>query len=135
MGRGGLLFHGDYGPADPGFAVTGPNTTGQRWSVDPSLLKAARNLGEAEAIQRHIVNGEAVSWCHQGYSWVDQPAIGWFYAAAFIFVVVPYLIMKFRAASRSLGQSAGPRPLAKGLHGPAHQSFSERTSPTNVIPG
>jgi hypothetical protein len=120
------LFHGDYGPADPGFIVTRANAVGQSWVVDASLLKAARNRGEAEAIQRHISKGEAVSWCHQGYSWVDQPAIDWFYAAAFIFVVLPYLIMKLRAASRRCRQAARPRALATDVLQP--RSSPERNS-------
>jgi len=73
------------------------------WTVDPRLLASARNLGEAEAIQRHAVRGEKVTWCHQGYSWVDQDAIGWFYLAAFVFVVLPYLAWRIATWSRSLG--------------------------------
>ena len=73
------LFHGDYGPANPGFSIAGESVAARGWRVDASQLAQARNLGEAEAIQRHILKGEAVLWCHQGYSWVDQPAIGWFY--------------------------------------------------------
>jgi hypothetical protein len=87
-------FHGDYGPADPNFAISGSATAVRRWAVDPSLLKQARNIGEAEAIQRHVLRGESVSWCHQGYSWVDQNAIRWFYVAALVFVVIPYFLMK-----------------------------------------
>ena len=45
-----------------------------------------------------------VTWCHQGYSWVDQDAIGWFYLAAFVFVVLPYLVMKIKTLSRGRGQ-------------------------------
>jgi hypothetical protein len=91
------LFHGDYGPADPNFAISGS------WGVDASLLKEARNIGEAEAIQRHIQRGESVAWCHQGYSWVDQDAIVWFYIAALAFVVVPYFLLKIRVVRRHLG--------------------------------
>jgi hypothetical protein len=103
------LFHGDYGPADPGFAVPGLTITGHRWVVDASLLNGARNIGEAEAVQRHVLRGETVSWCHQGYSWVDQDAIGWFYITAFVFVVVPYLVIKIKPLRRRLGQGSAPR--------------------------
>jgi hypothetical protein len=85
------LFHGDYGPADPGF-VLGQHS----WAINAHLLTSARNLGEAEAIQRYVLRGDAVSWCHQGYLWVDQAAIGWFYLAAFVFVVLPYLVWRVR---------------------------------------
>ena len=59
-----------------------------------SLLENARNIGEAEAIQRHVVRGDPISWCDQGYAWVDQDAIGWFYVAAFLLIVLPHVIMK-----------------------------------------
>jgi hypothetical protein len=110
------LFHGDYGPADPGFAVAGLTALGHRWSIDASLLKGARNLQEAEAIQRHVLRGESVTWCHQGYSWVDQPAIRWFYVAAFIFVVLPWLLMKIKNAVPQWSGSAalrGDRPATE----------------------
>ncbi len=87
------LFHGDYGPADPAFNLGFEAT----WVVDANLLRDARNLGEAEAIQRHLVRGEPVSWCDQGYAWVDQDAVGWFYLAAFLFVILPCLIMRAKA--------------------------------------
>ena len=86
------LFHGDYGPANPAF---NPGS-GSIWVVDANSLKGARNLGEAEAIQRHFLRGEPVSWCHQGYAWVDQDAVVLFYVAAFLFVILPYLIIKAR---------------------------------------
>jgi hypothetical protein len=108
------LFHGDYGPADPGFVVVGPTAAYRGWRVDPILLKDARNIGEAEAIQRHVLKGEAVSWCHQGYSWVDQPAIGWLYIAALVFVVLPYLVMKSRTLSRRFGAGSTPGRSPEG---------------------
>jgi hypothetical protein len=105
------LFHDDYGPADPKFLVPGPASVKTKWVVDASLLKGARNIGEAEAIQRHMLRGESITWCHQGYSWVDQDAIGWFYLAAFVFVVLPYLVMKIKNLSHSrrgaMGSSEG----------------------------
>jgi hypothetical protein len=101
------LFHGDYGPSDPAFSVSGAN--GHGWTIDPGLLTEARNVGEAEAIQRHVLRGESVSWCHQGYSWVDQDAVGWFYIAAFVFVVLPYLVKKIKTLNRKHGEGYAPR--------------------------
>jgi hypothetical protein len=87
------LFHGDYGPPDPAFTVfAAAGAAVHGWTVDPHLLKDAHNIGEAEAIQRHVLKGEPVSWCHQGYAWVDQDAIGWFYLAAFVFVVLTHQV-------------------------------------------
>ena len=91
------LFHGDYGPADPAFNLGSEST----WVVDANLLKEARNLGEAEAIQRHLLRGEPVSWCDQGYAWVDQDAVVWLYFAAFLFVVLPYLIMRAKCQNQN----------------------------------
>jgi hypothetical protein len=106
------LFHGDYGPLDPAFAVsTAAGAAVHGWTVDPRLLKDAHNIGEAEAIQRHVLKGEVVSWCHQGSAWVDQDAIGWFYLAAFVFVVLPHLFMKIRILSLRFGSGNPPRRL------------------------
>jgi hypothetical protein len=96
------LFHGDYGPADPAFHVGGgPASDGRGWVVDASLLKDARNIGEAEAIQRHVLRGDAVSWCDQGYAWVEQDAVSWFYAAALLLIVLPYLIVRIKGRTKS----------------------------------
>jgi hypothetical protein len=106
------LFHGDYGPPDPAFTVfAAAGAAVHGWTVDPHLLKDAHNIGEAEAIQRHVLKGEPVSWCHQGYAWVDQDAIGWFYLAAFVFVVLPYLVIKIRTLRLRLGSGNTPRRL------------------------
>ena len=87
-----------YGPADPAFSLSAPSQSGvPGWVVDARLLKGARNIGEAEAIQRHVIRGESVSWCDQGYSWVEQDAVSWFYLAAFLLVVLPYLTFKVKA--------------------------------------
>jgi len=56
------LFHGDYGPADPAFSL-GPGST---WVIDVNSLTKARNLGEAEAIQRHLLRGEKVTTIMRG---------------------------------------------------------------------
>ena len=94
------LFHGDYGPPDPAFSLD----SGSAWVVNANSLKKARNLGEADAIQRHLLRGEEVSWCHQGYAWVDQDAVVWFYFAAFLFVVLPFLIMRARAWAKAMSR-------------------------------
>jgi hypothetical protein len=95
------LFHGDYGPADPAFKLDlGSPPSGRDWIVDASSLKEVRNIGEAEAAQRHLIRGEAVTWCDQGYAWVEQDAIGWFYTAALLFIVLPYLVVKIKARTR-----------------------------------
>jgi hypothetical protein len=77
-------------------------------------LKDARNIGEAEAIERHVLKGESVSWCHQGYAWVDQDAIGWFYIAAFVFVVLPYLVVRIRTLTRKFGAGNAPKGSPRG---------------------
>jgi hypothetical protein len=112
------LFHGDYGPPDPAIAVGETTTGASSWPVDVRVLREARNLGEAEAIQRHVLHGDAVSWCEQGYAWVEQDAIGWLYIAVMLLVVAPYLIARFRVAdalSRSL--TVGRVPSSKSTAG------------------
>jgi hypothetical protein len=108
------LFHGDYGPADPAFNLDLRWT----WVVDANALKEARNLGEAEAIQRHLLRGEAVSWCDQGYAWVDQDAVVWFYFAAFLFVILPYVIIRARAWAKG-----APRPNIRAERLARHLRF------------
>jgi hypothetical protein len=91
------LFHGDYGPPDPAFAGVALSNAEHGWNVKPRLLKEARNIGEAEAIERHVLRGESVSWCRSGYGWVEQDAITWFYVAALVLVVLPYMAVKLKA--------------------------------------
>jgi hypothetical protein len=91
------LFHGDYGPPDPAFAAFALRSAGHSWNVEPRLLKEARNIGEAEAIERRVLHGESVSWCRSGYGWVEQDAITWFYIVALVFVVLPYMAFKLKA--------------------------------------
>src|ERR1700722_19952241 len=96
------LYHSDYGPSDPTFDLGSASNFGIRgWMVDATLLKNARNIGEAQAIERHLIRGESVSWCDEGYAWVEQDAVSCFYAAAFLFVVLPYLIVKIKARAKS----------------------------------
>jgi hypothetical protein len=108
------LYHGDYGPADPAFDLGSVSHFGMRgWMVDATLLKSARNIGEAEAIQRHLIRGESVSWCDQRYAWAEQDAVSWFYAAALLFVVLPYLIFKIK--ERAKGGSVASIERQRGL--------------------
>src|SRR5271167_196083 len=96
------LYHDDYGPADPAFDVGAASHFGARgWVVDATLLKGARNIGEAEAIQRHLIRGESVSWCDQGYAWAEQDSVSWFYVVALLFVVPPYLIFRIKTRAKS----------------------------------
>jgi hypothetical protein len=54
------LFHGDCRSAAPGFVVTGSTAAGHGWSVDGSLVKRARNILKAEAIERHGQRGAPI---------------------------------------------------------------------------
>jgi len=102
----GLSIPCDYGPEGPAFKLAAaPMADARGWIIDVSLLKEARNIGEAEAIERHLIRGETVTWCDQGYSWVEQDAVHWFYAAAFVFVVLPYLIVRIKARARRTSEA------------------------------
>src|SRR5712671_5912142 len=97
------LFHSDYGPADPAFKLDPGSTVGVRgWIVGASSFKEAQNIGEVEAIQRHLLRGESVSW-------VEQDAIGWFYAATLLLVVLPYLILKIKARAKGRSEHTKTR--------------------------
>jgi hypothetical protein len=111
------LFHSDYGPADPAFKLDPGSTVGVRgWIDDASSFKEAHNIGEVEAIQRHLLRGESVSWCDQGYAWVEQDAIGWFYTATLLLVVLPYLILKIKARAKGRSERTKTRDrLPAGL--------------------
>jgi 4-amino-4-deoxy-L-arabinose transferase-like glycosyltransferase len=107
------LFHSDYGTADPEFNIGAASHLGVHgWVVNATLLKSARNIGEAEAIERHLMRGETVSWCDQGYAWAEQDAVSWFYLAALLLVVLPYLIFKVRAGTK--GGPVGSQPGIEG---------------------
>src|ERR1700743_1052580 len=96
------LYHDDYELADPTFDLGSASHFGMcGWVVDSTLPKNARTIGEAEAIQRHLIRGESVSWCDQGYAWAEQDAVSWFYLAALLFVVLPYLIVKTKARAKA----------------------------------
>jgi hypothetical protein len=101
------LYHGDYGPADPAFRLGAASHFG-------ALLKDARNIGEVEAVQRHLIRGESVSWCDQGYAWAEQDAVSWFFLAALLFVVLPYLIFKIKARAKGNQLSRNARLSAGG---------------------
>lgn len=88
------LYHGDYGPPDPAFAVPGLRANAHAWSIDPARLVGAQNLDEALAIERHLLRGHPVQWCDQGYAWTEQPAVHWLLIAALVFVVVPYATLR-----------------------------------------
>jgi hypothetical protein len=70
------LSHGDYGPADPAFDLSAALHPGARgWMVNARPLKDARNIGEAEAVERHLIRGEPISWCDQAYAWAAQDVV------------------------------------------------------------
>jgi hypothetical protein len=111
------LYHGDYGPADPAFDMGAAAHLG-------APLKGARNIGEAEAVQRHSIRGESVSWCDQGYAWAEQDVVSWFYLAALLVVVLPYLIFKIKARAKG-GQPLRSTRLPAG-GGPPVEPRSNR---------
>jgi len=90
-----------------------PTTVGASFSFDP-----------ASRLRLRIFTFNAVSWCEEGYAWVEQDAIGWLHIAVILLVVAPYLTAKFRVAdalSRSL--TAGRVPSSKSTAGNSPVSF------------
>jgi hypothetical protein len=97
--------------ATTGRRIRHSTSTPRRWlaraagSSTQVYSKKPANIGEAEAIERHLMRGETVTWCDQGYAWVEQDAVHWFYAAAFVLVVLPYLIVRFTARVRGASEA------------------------------
>jgi hypothetical protein len=108
------LYHGDYGPADSVFSASA-SPADIRW-----IRQGARNLGEGQAIQRQQLRGDSIAWCDQGYAWAEQDAVHWLLIVAFVFVIVPYLVLRLTALGqrghwsrwKTGGSSRDQSPLA-----------------------
>src|SRR5439155_9885312 len=84
------------------------------WVVDARALKDARNIGEAEAMQRHFLRGEAVSWCGSRVCLGRPGCRRLVLCRGLFFVILPYLIIKVRASTKSARlRGGGAGRLAK----------------------
>jgi hypothetical protein len=89
------LYAIDYGPADPAFdPVTGGGQLLRGFEPHASELARAQNLGQLQAMERQLQRGQSITWCDQGYSWVESPAVEGFLAGFMLLVVLPYAVKR-----------------------------------------
>jgi hypothetical protein len=95
------LYPSDYGPVDPGFdplASDGALLAGVEAHV--RALSQAQNRGQLEAMKRQLQRGQTIQWCDQGYGWTYAAPVTVFFDAAFIFLILPWLVLRVVLALR-----------------------------------
>jgi len=85
------LYHGDYGPPDPGFE---PAALLRGFEPHRAELMHAQNAGELAAMERQVARGERIIWCDQGYGWVASARIDFTLEALGAMVLLAYLLMR-----------------------------------------
>lgn len=96
------LYASDYGPVDPAFdPLADGGRLLQGYQAHASELAKAQNLGQLEAMERRLQRGQDILWCEQGYSWVYDRNIDYFFAAIAVFVILPYLVLRVFPRLRS----------------------------------
>ena len=103
------LFRSDYGPAQPGFDPFANNSALiAGFEAHRAQLASAQNLGQLQAMERTFAKGETVTWCDNGYGWVNDAKVGDFFGAIIAFVILPWLVLRVAPA---LAERLGMRPL------------------------
>jgi hypothetical protein len=95
------LYQSDYGPVDPSFdplAGDGALLTG--FEAQAGVLSQAQNRGQLEAMKRQLQRGETIQWCDQGYGWTYASPVTAFFDVAFIFLILPWLVLRVVPAPR-----------------------------------
>jgi len=98
-------------------AITGRPIRHLVLALPRTLARCSKALGISERrkrFKRHLIRGEAVSWCDQGYAWAEQDTVSWFFLAALLFVVLPYLIFKIKARAKGSQARRNARLSAGG---------------------
>jgi hypothetical protein len=96
------LYASDYGPPEPGFNPLADNGRLIKGFEDhAAVLARAANLGQLEAMQRVLRRNENITWCDQGYGWVEGGAVHALFAVILAFVVLPYAVWTLRARRRT----------------------------------
>ncbi len=108
------LYASDYGPPEPGFD---PLDDGGRliagFEAHAAALARAANPGQLAAMERALRRNEDITWCEQGYGWVESGAVHALFAAILAFVVLPYLVWRLRARRGDRAAPAFSLPLRK----------------------
>ena len=95
------LYASDYGPPEPGFnPLADDGRLIKGFEDHAAVLARAANLGQLEAMQRVLRRNQSITWCDQGYGWVEGDAVHILFAAALAFVVLPYAVFTLRARRR-----------------------------------
>jgi hypothetical protein len=89
------LYASDYGPANPAFdPLADGGRLIQGFEAHVSELAKAQNLSQIEAMERQLQRGQDILWCEQGYSWVYDRNVEYFFAAFAILVILPYIVLR-----------------------------------------
>jgi hypothetical protein len=106
------LIAADYGPPEPGFdALADGGRLIKGFEANAALLARATNLGQLEAMERALQRGDEVTWCDQGYGWVDGGPVHALFAAILAFVILPYAAWKLWLRVRAAGLAGFHVPL------------------------
>lgn len=93
------LFASDYGPPAPGFdPLAGNGQLIAGFAAHRAQLAAAQNLDQLQAMERSFARGDSVTWCDNGYSWVYDQKVEFFFGAILAFVILPWLVMRVAPA-------------------------------------
>jgi len=97
------LYRSDYGAPDPHFnPLAGNGRLLQGYAGHRTELTAAQNIGQLEAMKRKFDHGETVQWCDQGYGWVYDWKVDYFFGVVLVVFVIPYVLMRFFPSLRRL---------------------------------
>jgi hypothetical protein len=115
------LYASDYGPPETGFdALAGGGRFIKGFEVHATDLARATNLGQLEAMERALQRGEHVTWCDQGYGWVEGTAVHALFAAILAFVILPYAVWRLMARLQLRFAGLGARASLR-LHLPVRK--------------
>jgi len=94
------LYQSDYGPVDPSFDPLAGDGALLAVEAHVRALSQAQNRGQLEAMKRQLQRGQTIQWCDQGYSWTYAAPVTAFFDGAFVFLILPWLVLRVLPAAR-----------------------------------
>jgi hypothetical protein len=95
------LYQSDYGPVDPSFdPLAGNGTLLAGFEAHAGALSKAQNRGQLDAMKRQLQRGQTIQWCEQGYGWTYAAPVTAFFDGAFVFLILPWLVLRVVPALR-----------------------------------
>ncbi|MGA2089559.1 MAG: hypothetical protein ABSG66_11650 [Stellaceae bacterium] len=89
------LYRSDYGPPDAAFnPQAGGGVLLQGFESHESELLRAQNRGQLDAMKRQLQHGQEILWCDQGYGWVYQKPVDYFFEIVLIAVILPWFVAR-----------------------------------------